>query len=44
MILGQSAGLAASMAIDERVAVQELDCEKLAKQLVGLGQILHHAR
>ncbi|MCK4921658.1 MAG: FAD-dependent oxidoreductase [Bacteroidales bacterium] len=40
MILGQSAGTAAVMAIDEGVAVQDVSYEKLKKRLLEDGQIL----
>jgi hypothetical protein len=40
MILGQSAGTAAAMAIDENIAVQDLDYAKLKAQLEKDGQRL----
>jgi len=40
MILGQSAGLAASLAIDEKTAVQDVEYAKLKAQLELLGQKL----
>ena len=40
MILGQSAATAASMAIEEKVAVQELEYGKLRERLLKSGQIL----
>lgn len=40
MILGQSAATAASMAIDDAVAVQDVDYPKLKKRLVADKQIL----
>jgi hypothetical protein len=40
MILGQSAGTAAVMAIDDKVAIQDVDYPKLAAKLLELGQIL----
>ncbi|HBT78231.1 MAG TPA: xanthan lyase [Planctomycetaceae bacterium] len=40
MILGQSAGTVAAMAIDEEIDVQELDYEKLKERLLADGQRL----
>ncbi|MCA9264650.1 MAG: FAD-dependent oxidoreductase [Planctomycetales bacterium] len=40
MILGQSAATAASMAIDEQLAVQDVDYGKLRVRLVADGQVL----
>ena len=40
MILGQSAGAAASLAIDQRVPVQQVEYEKLKDRLVADKQIL----
>lgn len=40
MILGQSAGLAASMAIENQTPVQDVDYEKLKTRLIGAGQCL----
>jgi hypothetical protein len=40
MILGQSAAIAASIAIDEGIAVQDVSYDLLSKQLVGKGQVL----
>jgi len=40
MVLGQSAALAACEALDEKKSVQELDVQKLQKQLLEAGQIL----
>lgn len=40
MILGQSAGVAASIAIDEKIPVQDVDYGKLKTQLEELGQKL----
>ncbi|MCB0338779.1 MAG: FAD-dependent oxidoreductase, partial [Bdellovibrionales bacterium] len=40
MILGQSAGVAATMAIDGSVSVQSIEYKKLRRQLVLGGQIL----
>lgn len=41
MILGQSAGTAAAMAIDEGVALQDLSYQQLKEQLLRDGQILN---
>src|SRR5690554_2087644 len=40
MILGQSAAVAACMAIDENVAVQDVEYENLKKSLLDKGQVL----
>jgi hypothetical protein len=40
MILGQSAGTAAALAIDKGVAVQQVDYEELKQKLLESGQIL----
>lgn len=40
MVLGQSAATAAAMAIDQKVAVQEVNMEGLRKRLLADGQIL----
>ena len=40
MVLGQSAATAASMAIDENVAVQDVDYPKLREKLLADGQKL----
>jgi hypothetical protein len=40
MILGQSAGTAAALAIDDKVAIQDIDYPNLAKKLTEQGQIL----
>ena len=40
MILGQSAGTAASFAIENRIPVQELDYGKLKERLLADGQHL----
>jgi hypothetical protein len=42
MILGQAAGVAASMAIRRNAAVQEIDTGALAKTLVEHGAILDY--
>ena len=42
MILGQSAAVAASLAIDENLAVQDLDYEKLRKVLLEEKQVLEN--
>ena len=41
MVTSQSAATAASLAIDDRVAVQEVDYGKLETRLLADGQILH---
>lgn len=40
MILGQSAAIAACMAIDENIAVQDIDYEALKENLIKKGQVL----
>jgi hypothetical protein len=40
MVLGQSAATAASMAIDEKVSVQEVDYDELKERLLADGQVL----
>jgi hypothetical protein len=40
MVLGQSAGTAAGMAIDDDVAVQDINYTQLARRLVADGQVL----
>lgn len=40
MVLGQSAGTAASLAIDDESAVQEVDYQRLQHQLLADGQVL----
>jgi hypothetical protein len=42
MILGQSAGTAASMAIDDGVAVQKVDYAKLKEKLIADHQVLEY--
>ncbi len=42
MILGQSAATAAAMAIDAKIAVQDVPYAQLKARLVQDGQILHH--
>jgi hypothetical protein len=44
MILGQSAAAAASIALDTRVAVQDVDYAKLRDRLLAEGQVLELAR
>ena len=44
MILGQSAGAATAMAIDDGVAVQDLSYKKLKERLLRDGQILHRSQ
>ena len=41
MILGQSAAVAASIAIDDNLAVQDVPYDKLSKILLEKGQVLH---
>lgn len=43
MILGQSAAAASSIAIDDRIAVQDVDYDKLRTRLTSEGQILELA-
>jgi hypothetical protein len=43
MVLGQSAATAAAMAIDGKLAVQDVPYEKLRARLLEDGQVLHHA-
>lgn len=40
MVLGESAGVAAAQAIDERKPVQQIDVPRLRKRLCDLGQVL----
>ena len=40
MILGQSASVAANMAIDKNIAVQDINYDELKEKLIGKGQIL----
>lgn len=40
MILGQSAATAAVIAIDEKIAVQNVDYKQLKKVLLSKGQII----
>lgn len=42
MILGQSAGTAAALSIDNEVSVQELDYQKLRDKLLEDGQVLQY--
>ena len=44
MVLGQSAAIAACLAIDEGVAVQDLDYQKLKPILLAEGQVLKRRR
>ena len=44
MVLGQSSAIAASMAIDEDAAVQDLDYEALKPLLLAEGQVLKRRR
>jgi hypothetical protein len=40
MILGQSAASAASLAIDQGIAVRRVDCRDLRERLLEDGQVL----
>jgi hypothetical protein len=42
MIMGQSAGVAASMAMDANIPVQDIDMDKLQKLLKAEGQVLQN--
>jgi hypothetical protein len=42
MIIGQSAGVAASIAIDAGVSVQDVDLGQLNRRLKAEGQVLHN--
>ncbi len=42
MILGQSAAIAAAIAIDDGLAVQDVPYEKLREKLLQAGQVLQH--
>ncbi len=44
MVLGQSAATAAAMAIDDGVAVQDVNYDKLRARLLADGQVLNHPR
>ena len=44
MILGESAGVAAAMAVDNEIAVQEVPYKKLRRKLDDLGQILDRVK
>ena len=44
MILGQSAATAAVMAIDEKIAIQDLSYAKLRERLLKDGQVLENAK
>ena len=44
MILGESAGVAASMAADNEIAVQDVPYKKLEEKLDDLGQILDRVK
>ena len=43
MILGQSAAMAAAIAIDDDLAVQDVPYPKLRERLIQAGQVLQHA-
>ncbi|HEY3853220.1 MAG TPA: FAD-dependent oxidoreductase [Verrucomicrobiae bacterium] len=40
MVLGQSAAMAATLAIEEKVSVQKIDYEELRRRMLAAGQIL----
>jgi hypothetical protein len=40
MILGQSAAIAASMAIDSKISIQKVSYDLLEKEMIKAGQIL----
>jgi hypothetical protein len=40
MILGQSAALAASLAIDKKISMQQVPYDMLEKEMIKAGQIL----
>ena len=40
MVLGQSAAMAATLAIEKNVPLQKVDCEELRRRLLAAGQIL----
>jgi hypothetical protein len=40
MVLGQSAAMAAGLAIEENVPVQKIDCTELRRRLLAAGQVL----
>jgi hypothetical protein len=42
MIMGQSAGVAASLAMDSGVPVQDIDLDKLHQRLEAEKQVLYH--
>ena len=42
MIIGQSAGVAASIAIDAGISVQDVDLGQLHRRLKAAGQVLQH--
>jgi FAD dependent oxidoreductase len=44
MVLGQSAAVAAGMALDEKVAVQKLNYRRLRPRLLSAGQVLSWSR
>jgi len=43
MMLGQSAGAAAALAVDDHVPVQQVDYAKLKARLLSDGQVLEQA-
>lgn len=44
MVLGQSAGTAAAIALDQNIAVQDVDYRNLSKRLMADGQVLSLAK
>ena len=42
MIMGQSAGIAASLAMDAGVPVQDIDMKKFRQRLESEKQVLYH--
>jgi hypothetical protein len=44
MVLGQSAAMAAALAIEENVPVQEIDCAELRRRLLAARQVLEWPR
>jgi hypothetical protein len=44
MVLGQSAGIAAGMALEEKVAVQRISYEELHRRLLAAKQVLSWPR
>jgi hypothetical protein len=44
MVLGQSAAVAAGLAIEEKVPVQRIDYAELRRRLLAAGQVLEWRR